>query len=362
MLSGCKTLRAVETFSDIYDERIPDTTLHDVLVAINGCEGLRQGRVEEVKTALRWHELPKDAFPVRIVAIDGKSISVSRQEVDEYSDLIGGSGEGQYRHMALRALHISNDTPLFLGQYELLNKSGENTAFRPFVEQLHQDYGQTSLLEVFSVDAGMTRLANADYLISKDKDYIRALKGPQQALYAQAQTLASEAEEANKVTTEYVNGKQVTRELWRFPIAEHPVWMHLKEIWRIKQTVIHKATGETEIEERFFLTRLAPNILTQAQVMTAIRGHWRIENNGFWILDTAFGEDDSPWTNFGLAFITRLRLMAYNLLRRLMTRRLRRKEHRALSQPDVMTFMAHAYCQLRQQRLATQEAVSAFIA
>ena len=96
MLSGCKTLRDVGTFSDIYDERIPDTTLHDVLVAVEGRDGLRQAMVEEVKSVLHSHELPKEAFPVRITAIDGKSMSVSKQEVNEYRDPIGGSGEGQY--------------------------------------------------------------------------------------------------------------------------------------------------------------------------------------------------------------------------------------------------------------------------
>ncbi len=362
MLSGCKTLRAVETFSEIYDERIPDTTLHDVLVALDGRDVLRQAMVQDVKTALRSHELPKAAFPVRVTAIDGKSTSVSNQAVDDYSGPIGGSGEGQYRHMALRALHISDETPLFLGQYELLNKSGEATAFIPFVTQLHQDYGQTSLLDVFSVDAGMTSIANTDYLIKTGYQYIMALKGPQQTLFAQAQALAADAGQAHKVTVEHVNGKQVTRELWRFPITAQTTWTHLKEIWRIKQTVVHKASKETMIEERFFLTSLAPSLLTEAQVLKAIRAHWRIENNGFWILDTAFGEDDHPWTNYALAFITRLRLMAYNFIARLMTRRLRREEHRALSRPDVMTMIQHAYCQRRQQHLATQEAVSAFIA
>lgn len=362
MLSGCKTLRAVETFSDIYDERIPDTTLHDLLVALDGQDVLRQAIATEVKAALRAHELPKEAFPIRITAIDGKSTSVSRQEVDKYSDPIGGSGEGLYRHMALRALHISNDTPLFLGQYELLNKSGEAPAFLPFVEQLHEDYGQTSLLQVFSVDAGMTSIANADGLIGKGYHYIMALKGPQQTLFAQAQTLASQAGEADKVTVEHVNGKRVTRELWRFPITAHDTWTHLKEIWRINQTVVHKATGEIEIEERFFLSSLIPQTLTKTQVLKAIRAHWHVENNGFWVLDTAFGEDDSPWTNYALAFITRLRLMAYNFIARLMTRRLRRKEHRALSRPDVMVMIQHAYCQCRQQRVATQESTPAFIA
>ncbi len=208
----------------------------------------------------------------------------------------------------------------------------------------------------------MTRIANANYLIEAGYHDIMALKGPQQALFAKTQTLVVDAGKADKFTVEHVNGNQVTRELWRFPIIEHKTWTHLKELWRIKQTVVHKASGEVPIEERFFLTSLAPSTLNNAQVLTAIRNHWHIENKGFWILDTAFREDDSPWTNYALSFITRLRLRAYNVIARLMTRRLRRKEHRALSRPNVMVMIQHAYCQCRQQRLATQEAIPAFIA
>lgn len=362
MLSGCKTLREVETFSELYDERVPDTTLHDVLVALDDDDALRQAIVEDNKAALRAHELPKAAFPIRITAIDGKSLSVSRQSVNENSDPIGGSGEGQYRHRALRALHVSNNTPLFLGQYELPNKRGEAPAFIPFVEQLVEDYGKTSLLEVFSVDAGMTSIANATYLSNNGYHYIMALKGPQQALFTLANTLATNAGEADKITVEHVNGNQVTRELWRFPITEHETWTHLNEIWHIKQTVLHNSNSKTTIEERFFLSSLSPRVLSKAQVLKAIRSHWHIENKGFWVLDTAFSEDDAPWTNHALSFITRLRLLAYNFIARLMTRRLRRKAHRALSRADVMMMICHAYCQYRQHRLARQEASPAFIA
>ena len=50
--------------------------------------------------------------------------------------------------------------------------------------------GQTSLLEVLSVDAGMTRIANANYRIGRDYHYLMARKGPQQSVFAQAPCLA----------------------------------------------------------------------------------------------------------------------------------------------------------------------------
>ena len=70
-LSGCKTSREVETLSEVYADRISDTTLHDMLIQIDP-EGLRAELAKGVKQALREHELSRDEFPVRITAIDGK--------------------------------------------------------------------------------------------------------------------------------------------------------------------------------------------------------------------------------------------------------------------------------------------------
>lgn len=355
MLSGCKTLRAVETFSEVYGERVPDTTLHDVLKEIDG-EPLRKVMVREVKEALRAHELPKDGFPVRITAIDGKSVSVSRQGMGEWSDAIGGDGEGSYRHMALRALHVSNDTKLFLGQREIPSKSAETTEFRPFLDQLLADYGQSDLLEVFSLDAGMVSKENADYVIDHGRHYIMALKGPQQVLFEEAQRWMQGAPCPLKITTELANGKEVRREFYRLAIQGAYTWKHLREIWHVKQTTIEVKTGKTTCEERFFLTSLPPRTLSHAQVLQAIRMHWGVENNGFWTLDCTWFEDDAPWTHHALLFVSLLRLLAYNTVSRLLTRRLRQAKARALSWKAILTLLEHACCQLRQHWLAENKA------
>jgi hypothetical protein len=93
MLSGCKTLREVETFSEVYDSRVSDTTLHDILVALDA-KPLQEALERDVKVALRNHELPKDEFPVRITAIDGKSIAISNQSFGSNSDPVAGGGAG----------------------------------------------------------------------------------------------------------------------------------------------------------------------------------------------------------------------------------------------------------------------------
>ena len=47
-----------------------------------------------------------------------------------------------------------------------------------------------------------------------------------------------------------------------------------------------------------------------------VRGHWGIENDCFWTLDTQWREDAVPWCSQSLAveILSWLRLMAYNLL------------------------------------------------
>ena len=55
-----------------------------------------------------------------------------------------------------------------------------------------------------------------------------------------------------------------------------------------------------------------------------IRMNWGIENNANWIFDTAWKEDNAPWCNNGFKFFTLLRILCYNIISRLKTRRLRK--------------------------------------
>ena len=362
ILSGMKNLREIETFSEICSERIPDTTLNNLVIEVDA-EPLRDVLVKEVKAALRAHELPKEQFPVRLTAIDGKCLSVSTQSVGAFSQKSVCNGSVQYLNRALRAFHVSNDTTLCIGQREILGKSAETSEFQPFVQNLIQDYGSTSLLEVISVDAGMTSKANADFLVSQNLDYIMALKGGQQTLLANATALLGSRTEPDKVTSEQTNGKSVTREFYRCQVADKDQhgWTHLKEFWRINQTSITLSSGKHEVEQRYFLSSLSHTTLNNAQAMQAIRMHWRIENNGNWITDTAFQEDDAPFANHALVLISLLRMLAYNILSRLKNRRLRQAQARTMSLTGIMKQIEHAVAQLLLFAHLTQEEQPAFI-
>lgn len=359
MLSGTKTLRSLETLSELLGNRISDTTLHGILVKL-ASEPLHKALEEDVKCALRSHELAKDDFPVRITAIDGKSISMTERKVNDYSDPVSGSGAGQFRHMVLRALHVSSETKLFLGQRAIPSKGAETKELRPFIETLLSAYGKTELLEVLSVDAGMVSKENSDFIREKGLHYIMALKGCQATLFAYANDVLSDSSEPVLKTTEIVNGKSVLRELRRYSIVGSlHNWEHIKEIWRIQQTVTDKKTKKETLENRFFLTSLPPEMLSDTHVLQAIRMHWGIENNGFWNLDTAWSEDSSPWVNSAMLFISLMRMLSYNTIARLRTRKWRSARARQVSWASIMKLMEHACCHLRFEAVASNTATPA---
>jgi hypothetical protein len=345
MLTGQKTLRHVEDFSENYHERISDTTLYILLSKVDP-EPLRELISKEVKRALHDHELPKNSFPVRITAIDGKCASVSKQSVGTFSQESACNNTVQYVNRVLRAAHVSNETKLILGQREIHGKTNEMSEFIPFVKSLLNLYGKTDLLDVISVDAGMISRDNANFLKENGLEYIMALKNPQKKLVEVGRELLENRENCDVITTEYMNGKTVTRRLYRCDAPAYLEWSHLKQFWRVVQDT---SKGKVEIasEERYFVTSLEYSKLNHMQVLQAIRMHWGIENNANWVFDTAWEEDNRPWCNYGFTLITLLRVFAYNIISRLKSRRLRQKNDRERSWAGIMSMVNTILIEMR---------------
>jgi hypothetical protein len=359
-LCGCKTLRDVETLSEVYADRVPDTTLHDMLVQIDP-EGLKSELAKGVKQALREHELPKEDFPVRITAIDGKYNFNTSKPVNKFSEPIAGGGNGeQYRHMALRAMYVSSETKLYLGQHEIESKGSETGELIEFIDQLQLNYGRTELLEVISVDAGMVSKKNAQELIDRGLNYILAIKGCQPTLFATAQNLF-DGVMPSCVTEEVYNGNLVRRKLTRSrsPIIES--WGHIQEFWKIETDIIAPHGTILSCDVRFYITSLDPSKLTDKHILAAIRMHWGIENNAHWCFDALWHEDTAPWTSRAMVFVAHLRMIAYNIIQRLKTRRLKAQQNRDLAWKDLFRFFEHALCSWRSIAEANGTALPAFL-
>ena len=342
LLAGCPTLRDVEALTDEMGpearrrvpRRVPDTTLYNVLGQLSA-EELRGKLRRQVHTLWRAKSLRPEGVPCGVASIDGKGLGALEHDADGTAQKAHRSHDGSpyWLSRVLRAVLTSAPARPCLDQMPVATTTNEMGEFIAFFDALMDAYGAGDLFEVVTVDAGMTSRANADHVHAAQKGYIMALKGTQPELLREAERLlrplthmAPEAE----TPWEKAQGREVRRRLYRTDeIAGYHEWTHLKQAWLVAQET-RSPDGTVEIEERFFLTNLHRGRLTAAQTLVVVRGHWGIENDCFWSLDTQWHEDELPWSTTGSAVevLGLLRLMAYNLLQ------LARKRHLRERRPD----------------------------
>jgi predicted transposase YbfD/YdcC len=216
-----------------------------------------------------------------VIAIDGKTL---RRSFDK------GSKQAAI-HMVSA---FATQAKLVLGQQKVAEKSNEITAIPLLLEVL---YLKGSIV---TIDAMGCQKNIAEKIISKEADYILALKGNHETLHEDVKLFfkaESEKEKSNFITDKYHevdagHGRIETRECW---ISDKLDWLEQKEEWKDLKTVAMieetREIGEKKsVERRFFISSLEAN----AQVIaSAVRSHWGIENTLHWVLDMTFREDES---------------------------------------------------------------------
>ena len=326
MASGCLTLRDVEALtSDMgafgrkyISRRVPDTTLWDLIVLLSATE-LREQLIVQIKAAWRAKSLKPVGLPCGMVAIDGKGLGSLEHDAEGTAQKThNGNGYEYFLSRSLRAVLSSAEGRPCLDQMPIGAKTNEMGDFKTFFNRLLNSYGRNNdLFEIISTDAGMTSLSNADYVHAAFKAYVMALKGPQPELLAEAERLLGKLRKADAETNwQRYQGKWIRRLLFQTDeIAGYHGWTHLRQAWRVVQET-EDDTGTIEREERYFVTNLPVGRLNAEQILLVVRGHWRVENDCFWTLDTQWNEDSVPWCSQGKAIevVSWIRLMAYNLV------------------------------------------------
>jgi predicted transposase YbfD/YdcC len=242
------------------------------------------------KCFISWVEAIRAATDGEVIAIDGKTLRRSHQRL---------KGVG--------AIHLvsawARSNRLTLGQVKVDGKSNEITAIPELLRLLHLKGC------IVTIDAMGTQKEIAELICEKGADYVLALKDNQPNLKAEvegifeAECAAQKEEQKSKKqsspkaaevfeTRESGHGREETR---RVQSLEAPEWLRNKEQWsRLNSLILVEATrkvnDQASTERRYYLSSLAPNAKRAAE---AVRGHWGIENSSHWILDVAFGEDDS---------------------------------------------------------------------
>jgi predicted transposase YbfD/YdcC len=339
LVGGCHNLREVEKLTEVSGRRVPDTTLHDFLVAIDP-EPLEEELARGVKEANRCHELDNKELPLRLTVIDGKCISDTTYEVDRFSIRRTQKGCEKYVQHAIRAFHGSSKVKLLMGQERVPQGTNEKAIMPEFLRKLVRLYGRTNLLEVFSFDAGFTSKANSQAVVDLGYNYIFALKDPRvHTITRRALELLSSRATPDKIEIEDVNGKKITRSLFRCKAEEVKGWSHAQEFWRVRKETEQVNTGRFTAEEHYYVTSLPSSRLSSGEVLKAIRAHWSIENNANWVMDVAWEEDSRPWCNQATELISLLRMMAYNIVARFKLRRLRNVTARTSPWKQTLAFI-----------------------
>ena len=346
MMSGCNTLRELEAVTEVSGRRIPDTTVRDILVQIDP-EPLEEELARGVKEASRNHELDNKELPIKLTVIDGKKISTTSYEVDEYSHNRSNQVCTKYVQLVLRAFHASSTVKLLMGQERIPNTTNESGTFKSFLEKLNKLYGRTNLLEVFSMDAGFTSISNAKAIVDNGFYYIMALKDPRvHKITQETMKLLGSKSIPDKTQKERVNGKEIIRKIYRCAAPDVQGWSHAKEVWRI-ETQTTKSSGKKTAENRYYVTNLPKKKLSHAQVLKTIRLHWSIENNANWVMDVAWKEDTKPWCNEAIELLSLMRMIAYNTVARFKFRRCLSAKKFSWSWKQTLSFIGSMLFPLR---------------
>lgn len=177
-------------------------------------------------------------------------------------------------------------------------KSNEITAIPKLLEQLKLKG------HVVTLDAMGTQIKIAQDIIDKEANYILALKGNQGKLHQEAldqfhfAVTQIQMEKSNRwdlhSTVEKSNGRITTRKVAVTSDLEwmdseiRSRWIGLKSLIMVESSVTALDSKKVTKQKRFYISSLDA---TAEDFQAMIRGHWSIENQCHWVLDTLFRED-----------------------------------------------------------------------
>ena len=133
----------------------------------------------------------------------------------------------------------------------------------------------------------------------KEADYILALKKNQPTLYENVTSLLDKQIETGEAayyqSRNADHGRIEVRECFVSSDIDnlqalHPAWKDLNSIGMIRSQRTIKKTGETTLENRYYISSLKDP--KPEDFEAAVRLHWGIENKVHWVMDVIFGSDE----------------------------------------------------------------------
>lgn len=234
---------------------------------------------EEVLQSLQWLE-PPTPTSLEAVAVDGKSLRGSRKQGAKDAHLLSA---------------VSHRLGVVLQQVAVADKSNEITAMHELLASLVL-HGR-----LITGDALLTQQEVARTITEHGGDYLLVVKQNQPTLLRDIQDLFFTADTSPNLLADTIStvtevrlhgGRLEERQLEASSALQgYSEWPALQQVLRIRRTVTNKRTGRTSNEVAYAVTSLSREQATTAQLLTAWRGHWTIENRVHWVRDVTFDED-----------------------------------------------------------------------
>jgi len=254
-----------------------------------------------------WVRTVNEVVEGEVVAIDGKTVRGSHNRASGKSAI----------HM-VSAWASANR--LVLGQVKVADRSNEITAVPELLDML--DVSGCTV----TVDAMGCQKEIARKITDSRADYILALKRNQPQLYDDvAETFDhlrrsgfSDIDYRFCETVEKGHGRIEKRRCWAVSdpaylgyVNDQGEWTKLESLAMVQSE--RTENGDTTTQTRYYISSLTNDA---RKLLNGVRTHWGIENSVHWVLDAAFGEDNSrvrvgnSAENFSI-----LRRMALNMLK-----------------------------------------------
>lgn len=231
-----------------------------------------------------WVQAVAATLPTQVIAIDGKTVRRSHD-----------------RQAGKAAIHLvsawATANRLVLAQTKVADKANEIVAIPDLLRAL------TVTGCLVTLDAMGCQRAIALQVLDQGGDYVLALKDNQPTLTADVQECFAQARRSGftDVTHDHDtdidkgHGRLEVRRRWVITDPDYLAWLQRAHHWPglaaigMVQTE-RRLAQTTTVGTRYYLLSRP---LTARELGEAVRSHWGIENQVHWVLDVAFGEDQS---------------------------------------------------------------------
>jgi predicted transposase YbfD/YdcC len=248
-------------------------TLHRIF------KGLDHTALEQCVSA--WAQQVLEATPnsdaglLEAMAIDGKTLCGSVK---------AGASDG---HL-LSAL--SQRLGVVLAQVAVADKTNEIGAIDAVLTEL--------VLEgiVVTTDALLTQRHVARSILERGGDYLMVVKGNQPATLAAIEILFADPQAQSTSTTRLDgHGDRIEARTLRVSqeLRHYLDWPGVVQVLCLQRRVTNTRSAVTRQQTAYAVTSLSPERASPAQLLTAWRAHWHIENKLHYVRDVTFDEDRS---------------------------------------------------------------------